>query len=59
MLDQASLYKATELNPGKTAAALFRWLLKERVYLPLAIARMISDTFHNPRKSSQQSAFSG
>ncbi|HQC80996.1 MAG TPA: hypothetical protein PLS67_10860 [Accumulibacter sp.] len=38
VLDQASLHRATDLNPGKTPAALFRWLLKERVHLPLAIA---------------------
>lgn len=48
VLDQASLHKATELNPGKTAAALFRWLLKERVHLPLEIAKMSTHTFHEP-----------
>ncbi len=48
VLDQASLHKATELNPGKTPAALFRWLLKERVHLPLAIANMSSATFREP-----------
>jgi len=48
VLDQASLHKATELNPGKTPAALFRWLLKERVHLPLAIATMSSHTFQEP-----------
>jgi hypothetical protein len=48
VLDQASLHKATDLNPGKTVAALFRWLLKERVHLPLAIARMSSCTFQKP-----------
>jgi hypothetical protein len=36
VLDQASLQRATDMNPGKTPAALFRWLLKERVHLPLA-----------------------
>ncbi len=45
VLDQASLQKATELNPGKTVAALFRWLLKERTHLPLGIASMSSHTF--------------
>ncbi len=48
ILDQASLHRATELNPGKTPAALFRWLLKERVHLPLAIATMSSHTFQEP-----------
>jgi poly(3-hydroxyalkanoate) synthetase len=48
VLDQASLQKATELNPGKTVAALFRWLLKERVHLPLGIANMSTCTFHDP-----------
>jgi len=48
VLDQASLHRATDLNPGKTPAALFRWLLKERVHLPLAIANMSSHTFQDP-----------
>jgi hypothetical protein len=48
VLDQASLQRATDLNPGKTPAALFRWLLKERVHLPLAIANMSSHTFQDP-----------
>lgn len=48
VLDQVSLQKATDLNPGKTVAALFRWLLKERVHLPLEIAKMSSRTFHEP-----------
>jgi hypothetical protein len=48
VLDQASLHRATELNPGKTVAALYRWLLKERVHLPLAIANMSSTTFREP-----------
>ena len=48
VLDQASLHKATDRNPGKTPAALFRWLLKERVHLPLDIARMSSCTFQEP-----------
>jgi len=47
VLDQASLHRATDLNPGKTPAALFRWLLKERVHLPLAVANMSSATFQN------------
>lgn len=48
VLDQASLQRATELNPGKTVAALFRWLRKERVHLPLEIAKMSTKTFHEP-----------
>jgi poly(3-hydroxyalkanoate) synthetase len=48
VLDQASLHKATELKPGKTVAALYRWLLKERVHLPLEIAKMSTCTFHEP-----------
>lgn len=48
VLDQASLHRATDLNPGKTPAALFRWLLKERVHLPLAIANMSSHSFQDP-----------
>lgn len=48
VLDQASLQRATNMNPGKTPAALFRWLLKERVHLPLAIANMSSHTFQDP-----------
>ena len=48
VLDQVSLHRATEMNPGMTPAALFRWLLKERVHLPLAIANMSSCTFQQP-----------
>jgi hypothetical protein len=51
VLDQISLHKATEANPGKTVAALFRWLLKERVHLPLEIAKMSSHTFQEPLSS--------
>ena len=48
VLDQAALQKATQMNPGKTPAALFRWLLKERVHLPIGIASMSSHTFQEP-----------
>lgn len=48
VLDQASLQRKTERNPGKTVAALFRWLLKERVHLPIEIAKMSSTTFREP-----------
>jgi len=48
VIDQAALQKATNMNPGKTPAALFRWLLKERVHLPIGIASMSSTTFQEP-----------
>jgi hypothetical protein len=48
VLDQASLHKATNLSPGKTVAALYRWLLKERVHLPFGIHNMSSLTFQEP-----------
>jgi len=48
VLDQASLHKATNLSPGKTVAALYRWLLKERVHLPFGIHGMSSLTFQEP-----------
>ena len=47
VLDQASLHRATDMNPGKTPAALFRWLLKERVHLPIEISKMSSCTFQH------------
>ncbi len=56
VLDQASLHRATELNPGKTPAALFRWLLKERVHLPLEISKMSSSTFQNPDRGRWHAA---
>jgi hypothetical protein len=48
VLNLAKLEEATDLNPGKTPAALFRWLRKERVHLPPAIATMSSTTFQQP-----------
>ncbi len=48
VIDQAKMQRATDMNPGKTPAALFRWLLKERVHLPLGIATMSSATFQKP-----------
>ncbi|TVR96203.1 MAG: hypothetical protein EA406_12505 [Rhodospirillales bacterium] len=48
VLNMAKLQKATKGNPGKTPAALYRWLRKERVHLPPAIARMSSITFQQP-----------
>ncbi len=48
VLNLAKLQEATDLNPGKTPAALYRWLRKERVHLPPAIAEMSSITFQQP-----------
>jgi hypothetical protein len=48
VLNLAKLEEATELSPGKTSAALYRWLRKERVHLPPAIAAMSSITFQQP-----------
>jgi hypothetical protein len=48
VLDQATLHKSSDLSPPKTVAALFRWLLKERVHLPFEIAKMSSHTFREP-----------
>lgn len=47
VLNQASLHKATEMNPGKTPAALFYWLLNERVHLPIEIAKMSTSIFRH------------
>jgi hypothetical protein len=48
VLNQARLYEQSNLHPGKTTAALFRWLRKERVHLPKAIAEMSSISFQQP-----------
>ena len=48
VLKLAKLEEATDLHPGKTPAALYRWLRKERVHLPPAIASMSSITFQQP-----------
>lgn len=48
VLNQARIYERTHGHPGKTVAALFRWLRKERVHLPCAIACMSSTTFQEP-----------
>lgn len=48
VLDQATMHRSSGLQPGKTPAALFRWLLKERVDMPIAISRMSSLTFEEP-----------
>ena len=48
VLNQARLYEKSNLHPGKTTAALFRWLRKERVHLPPAIAEMSSISFQQP-----------
>ncbi|MFO1153985.1 MAG: hypothetical protein U1E42_10055 [Rhodospirillales bacterium] len=48
VLSQARLQEKTNLHPGKTTAALFRWLRKERVHLPPAIAQMSTISFQQP-----------
>lgn len=48
VINEARAYEATHLHPGKTMAALYRWLRKDRVHLPVAIARMSSTTFQEP-----------
>jgi hypothetical protein len=48
VLNQARIYERGKLHPGKTTAALFRWLRKERVHLPPAIAEMSSLSFQQP-----------
>jgi hypothetical protein len=48
VLNQAVLQENSRGNPGKTPAALYRWLRKERVHLPPAIAAMSSCTFQKP-----------
>jgi hypothetical protein len=48
VLNLARMEKATKGHPGKTPAALYRWLRKERVHLPPAIADMSSITFQQP-----------
>ncbi|MBK8906946.1 MAG: metal transporter [Rhodospirillales bacterium] len=48
VLNLAKLQSATKGNPGKTPAALYRWLRKERVHLPPATADMSSISFQQP-----------
>jgi hypothetical protein len=48
VLSQARLQEKTNLHPGNSTAALFRWLRKERVHLPPAIAEMSSISFQQP-----------
>jgi hypothetical protein len=48
VINQARLYEKGGLHPGKSTAALFRWLRKERVHLPPAIAEMSSISFEKP-----------
>lgn len=48
VLSQARLQEKTNLHPGKATAALFRWLRKERVHLPPAIANMSTISFQQP-----------
>ena len=48
MYNMKALHKKTGGDPGKTAAAINRWLHDERVHLPIAIAEMSSETFRTP-----------
>ncbi len=48
MYNMKALHKSTDGNPGKTAAAINRWLRHERTHLPIAIAEMSSETFKTP-----------
>jgi hypothetical protein len=48
VINQARLEEKAGLRPGNSVAALFRWLRKERVHLPVAIAEMSSITFEQP-----------
>jgi hypothetical protein len=48
VLNQARLEERTGLRRARSVAALFRWLRKDRVHLPPAIAKMSSITFEQP-----------
>ncbi|MBK8174635.1 MAG: hypothetical protein IPK66_04930 [Rhodospirillales bacterium] len=48
VLNQARMEEKSGMHPGNTAAALFRYLRKERVHLPVAIAEMSSISFEQP-----------
>jgi hypothetical protein len=48
MYNMKALHKQTGGDPGKTAAAINRWLHQERVHLPIAIAEMSAETFRTP-----------
>jgi poly(3-hydroxyalkanoate) synthetase len=48
MYNMKVLHKDTGNNPGKTAAAINRWLREERVHLPIDIAEMSAETFKTP-----------
>ncbi|MBK8209531.1 MAG: metal transporter [Rhodospirillales bacterium] len=48
VLNQARLEERGGLAQSRSTAALFRWLRKERVHLPPAIAEMSSITFEQP-----------
>lgn len=48
MYNLKALHKDTGGNPGKTAAAINRWLKEERVHLPPSIAEMSAKTFRIP-----------
>lgn len=48
MYNMKALHKYTSGNPGKTAAAINRWLRLERTHLPVDIAAMSAKTFQTP-----------
>jgi hypothetical protein len=48
LINEARIYESSHLHPPKTVAALYRWLRRERVHLPVAIAEMSSITFRKP-----------
>lgn len=48
VINEARVFEKTHLHPGKTIAALYRWLRKDRVHLPAEIANMSSITFQEP-----------
>ena len=48
MYNMKALHKCTGCNPGKTAAAINRWLRHERTHLPIALSEMSAETFKTP-----------
>lgn len=48
LINQGRTFEKSQLHPPKTVAALYRWLRRERVHLPAAIAEMSSTTFREP-----------
>jgi poly(3-hydroxyalkanoate) synthetase len=48
MYNMKFLHKGTDGNPGKTAAAVNRWLRHERAHLPISITEMSAQTYKTP-----------